>query len=565
MKSFRSQQIARLHHELTLSPRRLRLHQIAGIIRTISLIDPKREYPFSFVAFQVTGFRPRQAKDDKVLAGKDIVEDLVDLADALTSAHPLPVDAVGRASLDLEQIAARFKVSAKTISRWRRRGLVGCWYQSDDAAPRLLFSQRAVQSFVCGNMDLVRRGTAFCLMNEDERQRIILRARELAADGQSSLHSVTTRLAEETGRAVETIRYTLRRFDFDHPKQALFDLFETAKSQDVSAIIRDAFHAGESATTLARRFDKSETDIRRIVHESRIAQYAAEPIAFMPNSEFDAPNAQSIIMADLPSIDSDVGDESLMNRIPTELPAYLCELYRTPLLSAEEERHLFRQMNYLLHTAEAARLVIAANPSKATAAHAEEVDRRIERATTVKNRLIQANLRLVVSIAKRHMAGDRGLNLFELVSEGNVALIRAVEKFDYSRGFRFSTYATWAVSRAFARAVPEEVVHSSRYRTGLDEVLYATSDCQTIPMQVDDSRDHVRATLADCLADLDDRERLIVQRRFGIGGDEADGKTFDEIGREIGVSKERVRQIEMRALQKLRVSLGEAGAELLAG
>src|SRR5205814_8910390 len=92
----------------------------------------------------------------------------------------------------------------------------------------------------------------------------------------------------------------------------------------------------------------------------------------------------------------------------------------------------------------------------------------------VKNLLIRSNLRLVVSIAKRHIKPNG--NFFEMVSDGNMSLIRAIEKFDYSRGFKFSTYATWAIMKNFARSIPAEHTHRDRYRTGSEELFQSSAD-----------------------------------------------------------------------------------------
>ncbi|HWL94419.1 MAG TPA: sigma-70 family RNA polymerase sigma factor [Phycisphaerae bacterium] len=564
MKSFQSPLIARLFHELTLSPRRHRLHQIEGIRRAISLIDPSKDYPFSLLAFHVTSYRRRTSDDDTLLGGKTIIEDLVDLADALTESHPIPRRSAARTLYDTAQLAARFKVSAKTISRWRRRGLIGCWYASDGGVATMLFSARAVQTFISLNLDLVRRGTSFRLMDDAERARIILRARELIAQGRSSMHAVTLTLARESGRAIETIRYTLRRFDFDNPRQALFDRIETAKPMEIGRVVYEAFLNGDAVRDLARRVEKSEGEIRSLIDGERLLRYAGAPIDYIHSAEFESPDAGDVIMSPSDENDSSEFFAAAPRSIPAGLPPYLQELYRTPLLSAAQERQLFRQMNFLLHRAETARREIAENPARANAGDADEVDRRLALVTPIRNRLIQSNLRLVVSVAKRHLAGSSSTNLFELISEGNVALMRAVDKFDYGRGFRFSTYATWAIARAFARAIPEEFTQADRFRTGHDEFLLAVSDPEALSLPAESKRDYLRGKIAPSLADLDERERLVVERHFGLGGAEG-GQTLDEIGRDFGISKERVRQIEMRALAKLRASLGDHGAQLLAG
>ena len=564
MKSFRCPEIAQLRHELTLSPLRHRLRQIAGIGRTIELIDPKREYPYSFVCFQITGYRPR-GTEDVLLDGKNLIEDMIDLVDALTVESPIPAAAIDERLYDLEALVRRFNVSAKTLSRWRKRGLVGCWYGFGEAGSKLAFSSRAVRRFVARNLDLVRRGSSFKLMRKDEKARIIDRARELVATERCSLHTVTLRLAEETGRAMETIRYTLRRHDHENPGEALFDRAEQGKKIDESEVIYRAFMEGETLGQLANRFGRCVGEIARIITRVRIDELTEKPIGYIYNESFDAPGAEAEITAPFcPPEGEDAEADATVARVPSELPAYLRELYRTPLLGVAEERHLFRKMSFLLHKAELLRQKVAADPKAARTSDVAAVDAEVDMAHVVKNRIIQANLRLVVSIAKRHLNGRATSDLFELVSDGNIALMRAVEKFDYARGFRFSTYASWAIMRSYARSVPDAYTQADRFRTGHDEVLSLARDPRAAEPEIESPQAHIRSALATCLAELDDRERSIVEWHFGLAGG-GPTKTLDEIGRKLGISKERVRQIEIRTLKKLRSSLGDRGAELLAG
>ncbi|MFQ5410857.1 MAG: sigma factor, partial [Phycisphaerae bacterium] len=477
MRPFRHSEIARLHHELMLSPSRARLRLIEGILRAIKLIEPDRDYPYSFVSYQITGYRPRRPDEDVSFGGRRLVEDLVHLADTLTAAHPLP--AVNERLYDIESLAERFRVSTKTISRWRKRGLVGCWYATGGLEPRFAFSRRSIQQFVHHHLDLVRRGSAFRPMDSAERSQIVARARELVASGFGTLHPITTRLSEETGRAVETIRALLRKHDRENPAAALFDSAEQAREIDESEVIYRAFMSGESLSALAERFDKCRSEIGRILTEVRTRELAETPLDYIYNASFDAPGAESDILG---GTDADGGCETeaeadvRIARVPSDLPAYLRELYRTPLLSADEERQAFRQMNYRLHRAELLRRKIAADPASARTSDVGAVDAEIDMAQLVKKRIIQANLRLVVSIAKRHLNGRPPEDLFELISDGNVPLIRAVEKFDYARGFRFSTYASWAIMRGFAKSVPDEIRHAGHFRTGQAEILASTRD-----------------------------------------------------------------------------------------
>ncbi|HKQ47136.1 MAG TPA: sigma-70 family RNA polymerase sigma factor [Phycisphaerae bacterium] len=563
MKTFRHPEINQLAHELALSPARHRLRQIAGIARAIELVDPERDYPYSFICFTITGYRPRRRSEDAVLSGEPLRADLVELMSQLTAACPIPIEAADGPLYDVEALAQRFNVSTKTISRWKLRGLAGAWYASADEKPRLAFTGRMVQQFVARHLDFVRRGSAFAVMGDEERRRIIERARVLIASNRPSLHALTLHLAKETGRAAETVRLTIRRFDRDHPDQALFDCSEQPRAVDEAALVRAAFVAGASIPTLAARFAKRESEIRRLLDRARAAELAATPIAYVHNETFDARHAEKQILNGPAPLAADgrSATDAMLARTPGEMPVYLQELYRTPLLSREEEVDLFRRMNFLLHQAELLRRKIAAAPEAASATDIHAVEVKLEAANGLKGRIVQANLRLVVSIAKRHVFGHPAINLFELISDGNLSLFRAVEKFDYARGFRFSTYATWAITRGFARSVPDEISHADRFQTGCEEVLATTGECDE---EAAPAVECLRLALADGFKTLEPRERVILQRHFGLEGP-PDGQTLDEIGQELGLSKERVRQLEVRALAKLRGAMGPRAVELLAG
>lgn len=568
MKTFRCSEIRQLAHELTMSPARHRLRQLSGILRAIDLTESDREYPYSFVCFHVTGYRPRRG-EDALLSGKDLKADLVELMDVLTASSPLPAEAAQGRLYDVESLAGRFRVSTKTISRWRQRGLAGAWYILPDGKARLAFTGRAVEQFVSKNLELVRRGTAFCVMSESEKADIIERARVLIARERCSLHAATLAIAEATGRAVETIRYTLRRFDRDHPEEALFDRAEQAREIDEATLVLEAFEAGATSRELARHFSRREPEIRALLVRGRALRLAETPIEYIPNPTFDAPDAEARFSREATSVASGRGasidaPDELLKRTPSDLPPYLQALYRTPLLSREEEARLFARMNLALHQAEALRQALVAKLDAATEDDVAAIEARLHEAGQLRNRIIQANLRLVVSIAKRHLFGHPSLNFFELISDGNMALMRAVDKFDFARGFRFSTYATWAITRSFARSVPEEINRADRFQTGCEELLGSTGDTRSDDAGGEDAAAVAKEAIARTLRLLDERERVIVERHFGLGNADS-GQTLDEIGRELGLSKERVRQIELKALAKLRAGLGDRGVELLAG
>ncbi|HHK41844.1 MAG TPA: sigma-70 family RNA polymerase sigma factor, partial [Planctomycetaceae bacterium] len=278
------------------------------------------------------------------------------------------------------------------------------------------------------------------------------------------------------------------------------------------------------------------------------------PLDYIYNEEFSRPGAYRRILAPTPEREGSVRKP----RIPTGLPQYLASLYEVPLLTAEQERHLFRKFNYLKYRA--AKLREKLNPKHAKVALMDRIEDLYDEAVRTKNQIVQANLRLVVSIAKRHV--QSGEDFFGLVSDGNISLIRAVEKFDYGRGFKFSTYASWAIMKNFARSIPEEFKHRDRFRTAQDEMFLAQEDRRSDEYEQVAAQELRKQQIRRMLGYLDEREQRIIVRRFGLAPGE-EPLTLKEVGRELGVTKERIRQIEARALNKLRVVAAEERIELL--
>jgi RNA polymerase primary sigma factor len=150
-----------------------------------------------------------------------------------------------------------------------------------------------------------------------------------------------------------------------------------------------------------------------------------------------------------------------------------------------------------------------------------------------------------------------------VVSDGNMSLMRAVEKFDYARGNKFSTYATWAIMKNFARSIPEDHYFCKRFVTGQEELLQAAADRHAPEAVADGDRQRVRELLAAGMRVLSDREREVLRNHFGLER-EGVGLTLEQIGRRFGVTKERIRQIEAKALARLRSVLAPSLAEVLA-
>ncbi|MFD8520996.1 RNA polymerase sigma factor [Streptomyces capillispiralis] len=333
--------------------------------------------------------------------------------------------------------------------------------------------------------------------------------------------------------------------------------------------------------------------------QSRVAHHPETP------PEPAEPPAEALDPAGLPA---EAAEPAAPVRPDTGSPSsdlfrqYLREIGRIPLLTAAEEVELARRVEAGLFAEEKLRLTPDLDSRLA-----HDLDRLVVMGRMAKRRLIEANLRLVVSVAKRYIG--RGLTMLDLVQEGNLGLIRAVEKFDYARGYKFSTYATWWIRQAMSRAladqartirVPVHVVelinrvvrvqrrmlqergyeptpaevaaHLDLPPERVGEVLRLAQEPVSLhaPVGEEDEvalgdliedgdaaspvesaaflllREHLEAVLST----LGERERKVVQLRYGL----VDGRprTLEEIGRIFGVTRERIRQIESKTLSKLR-------------
>ncbi len=556
MAKFYNSDIADLASQLTRSPRRLRMGQIRGIEKLLRVIEAGHAYPFDFVCYHITEYRKRGTSETGFsIPSVALISDLVNMAELISRKGNIPVGDVREPYKTHQQIAEELDVSTKTIRRWRNRGLMGIRVVFEDGVSRLVFLQRTVDRFVGQNKDLVAKGSSFKQLSAAERKGIVERARELRSDRPVKLHAVARIIAEETGRAIETVRYTLRRHDEAHPDRALFtDNTAVGLCERQMAIWRCG-EAGESAASIARAFDDSEEGIKQVLREVQVHQWAHMRWDFVHSELFDAPGADAIIL-DVPEPTSVT---TRVPRLPKDLPPYLRSLYLTPLLAPAQEQDLFRRYNYLKY--KVAKSLKALEPEKISQAQFDTLKGALTEVEAVKQRIISANLRLVVSIAKKHVGWSS--KFFEVISDGNMSLMRAVEKFDYTRGIKFSTYASWAIIKNYARSIPEQFYRCSRWVTGQEEILDAAPDQRPAPASESDRR-HVREAIAAGMNELDDREREIVSSHFGLGG-RSGALTLEQLGQRFGVTKERVRQIEQRALARLREVLAPSLVDAFTG
>ncbi len=324
---------------------------------------------------------------------------------------------------------------------------------------------------------------------------------------------------------------------------------------------------------------------------------------------------EEIILSDEDEVDVENIDLSVPDGISIEDPVrmYLKEIGKVPLLTAEEEIELAQKMEDGVKAAE----TIAELQKKLEDCPEEEkaeINKQIEEQQEIvdigedsKKKLAEANLRLVVSIAKRYVG--RGMLFLDLIQEGNLGLIKAVEKFDYRKGYKFSTYATWWIRQAITRAIadqartiripvhmvetinklirvsrqllqelgreptPEEIAEEMNMPVDrVREILKISQEPVSLETPIGEEEDShlgdfiqddnvpvpsdaaaftlLKEQLVEVLGTLTEREQKVLRLRFGL--DDGRARTLEEVGKEFNVTRERIRQIEAKALRKLR-------------
>jgi RNA polymerase primary sigma factor len=276
-------------------------------------------------------------------------------------------------------------------------------------------------------------------------------------------------------------------------------------------------------------------------------------ISFIPNEEFQSASEQDFSEIDVQLYRE---EEERPNADPSE--AFLSVIAQSRLLTIEGERHLFKRLNFLRFRANA--LQATMKGKRKNRKTQKEIDRLLDTANEVREQIARACLRLATSIVRKHSSSRDEFD--EFLAEANAILLNAIDKFDYARGYRFSTYATHAIQRHTFRLIEKRNKRRQREVSGNDLAL---DTVQAEPTQSGSCEaelfDAMKQIVANIETALEDREQTIVRMRFGLDGS-SKGKSLRVIGDELGLSKERVRQLLQQSIEKLAESAKQLEATL---
>ncbi len=519
--------LGNLVDQLRFSPSDTLLEQSYRAERLIKLIDPAKKYPYDFVCYKLTDYKPREILSPALLSGRELISDLAIFIGQVSKIKSVSFRSLPEKVLFFDDLAEKIGTSTKTLRRWRKRGLAQRLVIDANGKCKSAVLASTWEWFHKKHEKVVAKAGAFTLLSDQQRVAVISQARRLYQQGGLSRHQVELRLADKTGRAKETIRYILTNHDADAgPEGRIFPSKKKLTRRNLQQIYL-MHRKGISTKQLSQIFGRSEPTIYRIVNQIRQELWKEAKIDYVFSPEFDIPSAQGTISEAYAGLHIEYDTN---NRIKT--------------LTPQQEHILFRTYNFLKWQQEG--LLKHYSGKTLPARIMEKLDEWQGGVAKIKNILILANQALIISIAKHHRLSE--LSMDELISEGLTPLMKSIEKFDFTRGYKFSTYASWAIMKHFARITGQAASLHHQYQ------LIDREDLELLTPGTTDADE--KAIYQKCVAvhqaleTLNQRERDIIENRFGLDR-ENEPLSLSKLGKIFGVSKERVRQLESRAMDKM--------------
>src|SRR4030042_4201783 len=297
MRKIQSPKLAQLLMQLRFTPIGKRKKQLTEAVKLLDIIEKEKEYPFEFVYFRITGHQSSSGRVTENSKGEQLSEDLRILISKLSGQLAEKADSLTEKVYRIDELSNILGVSTKTINRWRRRGLIAQKYVFGDGKKVFGFPQSVVNKFAEANPILTKKARDFRRLTKTERRKIIKKGAELAAKTNLSRHKIIEKIAQDSGRCRETIRYTLLKQESASPNRITFKLRTGMASAEEASEIYRQYKQGIDIKDLISQFGRSKSSVYRIINIRRAKAILAQRIEYIFSNEFLKEGAESKILS----------------------------------------------------------------------------------------------------------------------------------------------------------------------------------------------------------------------------------------------------------------------------
>ncbi len=506
---FKITAIDELCRQLVRAPVHVRRRQMDAAEQLAQEVDSTRTYPEDFVRYRITGYRPESTGPPAMLVGEALVGDLATLVQQLSHTLDLPLDHDDRSAISLSDVASRLRVSAKSLQRYRRRGLVCHYVTFTDGVKRLACFEDVLQRFIEQHRKKLDDAADFSRVDKSIEQQIVIEAASLHLSRNLSLSAAAKELASKYRRAHETVRAILWRHDRRSPSPT-FTEHGPLTDRDIRFIFR-AIQFGVSPAVLSRRFAKTPATIHRAFNRRRGELLRPLELPYITLPTMDRQDAEAVILCSPPVTGG-------LSEMPTSLDALsvIETAHQSEPPDENVEQSIIGAHNLVKRRASRA---IKALPDEPTARALDEIETDLRWITLLKVTLIELGLPAAIGAIEQtlhrslaHQPSDEIRMLLCLAIQ--VAGI-AVDQVDPTRGQRLDHRCGYEMDRALAVRRVQSVSKraASRHAPGTVTLVNPFASLDPWQFWLD-----LRPDLRPHLDELDDRLCTMIKLRYGIDG-----------------------------------------------
>lgn len=539
-----TQALVDLAEELRFAPRAAILRDIDRAEALAGELDPALQYPADWVVFRVTGYRPDMA-DPALIPGAALVADLSSLVERLCDAATLGVDDLGCAHTTADGLAERWSVSRKTLSRWRRRGLIARRLHAPDGSTRLIFTEQAAVAFASANGAALARASGFSRIDGATEAQMVARARRYRDLLGLSITQITERLAGRFGRSAEGVRQVLLRHDRDAASRGEAVIFGESGALGARAqrVIERAWRRGIEPGELVRRYGRTRAGIHRIINEQRLRRLVALDLGPV------SPGARGLDEREIGEV---LGAPALgaVGLVPT--PGDMTELLvmmRARIVPVGVQERAWARAEQALR-ARASGLIAAMAGSHADAGPLDRAETDLRWADRLRAALAQTQLHLVLETLEStlglELAHVRGQDALDVIVAGLAGLRAGLDAFDPWKSGRLAAPVGLMVSRV-RPALAHREAGEGRQRAQVRILAGTRAPDWTLLVSPWAGAVRPDRRLAGARAAMDPGLASVLTERFGLDAGRA--RTLEEVAAANGTTIMQAGRLERRALR----------------